>query len=261
MVYEDLHIHTSLSSCAKPTAHADGYIEKARGMGLTLVAFTDHMWDSAVVGASPWYAPQNFKHISQLRPSLPENVGGMRILFGCETECDMHGTVAISRETAQQLDIILVPNSHTHMRGFVMPEECAETSEKHGAFMVRHFLDIASSPVADLITAIPHPFAAVGAENHEEILSTISDAALEECVFAAREKNIALEINTSVFHGMSDEHLAVCEYIRLFDIARRAGCRFTIGSDSHDIASMSTLPLAEKVMAAAEITDDMMLKF
>lgn len=46
----DLHIHTSLSSCAARTADASGYIAAAARGGLELIGFANHYWDEAVPG-------------------------------------------------------------------------------------------------------------------------------------------------------------------------------------------------------------------
>ena len=50
---------------------------------------------------------------------------------------------------------------------------------------------------------------------------------------------------TSLFHGMNEEEIRSCAYVRLFEIARQAGCRFTVGSDAHDICAMDSLPKAD----------------
>ena len=261
MPKHDLHIHTSLSSCAKPTALAADYIVRAKEMGLNTIAFTDHMWDSAVPGASKWYEPQNYEHICRLKAELPAADPSLKILFGCETECIMDGTVGISEEVASQLDILLVPHSHTHMKNFTIPAELREDDATHGLYLVKHFMHIIESPVAKYVTVIPHPFVAVGCPTAQNVLNTIPASALEECCRAAAEKNIALEINTSCFSRMNEEEIRSCAYVRLCEIARQAGCRFTAGSDSHDICAMDTLPKAEIFARAAGITEDMFLVF
>lgn len=260
MPFQDLHIHTNLSRCGKPTAIAADYIAKAKGMGVTLMAFTNHMWDSAIPGASNWYSTQDYAHILKLKDELPAHVDGLKILFGCETECVKDGTVAISREVAQQLDIVLVPHSHTHMKDFVIPAELVDDPKKHGEFLVRHFMDVINSPVADLTTAVAHPFVACGAADREEVLNTIPDRDLEQCCIAAKQAGIALEINTGCYGGkITAERIPTCAYTRFFTIAREVGCKFTIGSDSHDIPSMDSLPKADVQMKAAGITEDMLL--
>ena len=120
-------------------------------------------------------------------------------------------------------------------------------------------MHIIESPVAKYVTVIPHPFSAVGCPTAQNVLNTISDAALEECCRAAAEKNIALEINTSCFAKMTEEEIRRCAYVRLFEIARQAECRFTVGSDAHTIATMDALPKAEIVARVAGITEDMFL--
>jgi HisJ family histidinol phosphate phosphatase len=256
----DLHIHTSLSSCAVPEATAAGYIALAKEMGLETIAFTDHMWDSAIPGASNWYKPQNYEHICRLKAELPEADPSLKILFGCETECDMHGTVAISEEVAAQMDILLVPHSHTHMKDFVIPAATREDDAAHGMFMVKHFMHIMESPVAKYITAVPHPFAVLRCPTFRNLMNSIPNSALEECCAAAAEKGIALEINTSCIPA-EEEEIRRSEFVRVFDIARQAGCRFTVGSDAHDIVGMKNLPRAEIFARIVGITEDMFLKF
>ncbi len=255
----DLHVHTKLSSCAKPEAIAADYIARAKEMGLTAIAFTDHMWDSAVPGASNWYKPQDYAHICELKAELPAADPSLKILFGCECECDKYGVVGISEEVAAQLDILLVPHSHTHMKDFTIPAALREDDAVHGRYLVEHFMHIINSPVAKYVTVIPHPFAAVGCPTAQNVLNSIPTSALEECCAAAKEKNIALEINTSCFAGMNEEQMRNCAYLRLFEIARQAGCRFTIGSDAHSIPGMDALPKGEIFARIAGITEDMFL--
>ena len=130
-ITSDLHIHTRLSSCAKPEATVEYYMNKAREMGLKTLGFTDHLWDSAIPNANKFYVPQDFRHISEIRAELDaaDKTGIDRILFGAEGEYDpwRHG-VALTPEVAEQLEILLVPNSHTHM---MMPKDCYEPPRRH----------------------------------------------------------------------------------------------------------------------------------
>ena len=260
MIRQDLHIHTKQSLCASAKPEVKDYVANAKAMGLKVIAFTDHMWDNTVPGASSWYQRQDFAHISEIRGDIPASDDRLKILFGCETECDQCGTVGISRELASQLDILLVPNSHTHMKDFVMPAALREDSVKHGAFMVKHFMDIMNSPVAEYITAIPHPFAAVCCPTAQEVMNSIPDAELMECFRAAKQNNIAMEINTSSYTKMTEEEIRQSSFIRLYSLAREIGCTFTIGSDAHAIPEQYTLQKAEIVMEASGITEDMLLR-
>ena len=47
----------------------------------------------------------------------------MKVLFGTETEyCGMSDTLGMRAETARLFDYVLVPHTHTHMRGFVIDD-------------------------------------------------------------------------------------------------------------------------------------------
>ena len=262
-IKEDLHVHTYLSACARNDAHAIDYVRMAEELGLTTIAFTDHLWDSAIPGASDWYKPQDMAHIEQLRAELAElPPSGVRVLFGAETECAADGTVAISEEAAARLDVLLVPNSHTHMLDFIMPREFDNVPDKHGAFLLRRFHSIVNSPVARYITAVPHPFYACGKseEYKEKVLATITDAQFAECFAAARERNIALEFNTATLICVRRDRGLGDEFIRMYTLAREAGCRFTVGSDAHAPAHMVSLKAALPFLEAAGITEDMLLR-
>ena len=85
----DLHIHTELSSCSRdPDQNAAFLLKYAKTNGLTTICVTDHFWDETVPGASNWYMPQNYAHICALKKELPPSDSSLKILFGCECECD-----------------------------------------------------------------------------------------------------------------------------------------------------------------------------
>ena len=232
-ITHDLHIHSHLSSCANDSATVKHYVNKAKELGLTMIGFTDHMWDSAVDGANGWYQKQNFEHILNLKNEIAsEDTGDLKILFGCETEYDLaHKGVAISEEVAKQLDFLLVPNSHTHI---TMPKDYFDPYQKHADYMVEAFYDIVNSNVAEYITAIAHPFFAVGCPyDDRELFGLISDTKFEDMFRIAKSKNIALEINLACFRNKKISELFTDPSLRMYRIAKEIGCKFTVGSDSH----------------------------
>ena len=103
----DMHIHTRLSPCSGDDGQTcERILDYAVQNGLDTVAVTDHFWDSAVAGASSWYKPLNYEHVSRSLP-LPKN-DTVRFLFGCETDMDMHKTVGIPRERLRDFDFIII---------------------------------------------------------------------------------------------------------------------------------------------------------
>jgi histidinol phosphatase-like PHP family hydrolase len=156
----DFHVHTHLSSCAKDSATIAHYVAKARELGIKKLGLADHMWDAAIPGASKWYSVQDFAHISTIREEIAAvEHEGIEFLIGAEGEYDYaHRGIALSEAVAEQLDFLIVPNSHTHM---TMPKDFYEPHRKHAEFMLDAFYDIINSPLSKYVTAIPHPFMAV----------------------------------------------------------------------------------------------------
>ena len=124
-IHHDIHTHTFTSSCCDAVdATPENYIRKAAELGHTTFGFSNHLWDESVDGASSFYRPQSFAHILPEKDQIRalDNCG-MKILFGAEVEyrgmCDI---LALRAANASVLDYVLIPHTHTHMRGFIIPE-------------------------------------------------------------------------------------------------------------------------------------------
>ena len=103
----DYHIHSVISSCSRdPEQTAERILEYAKNAGLSRICITDHYWDRKVPGASKWYEPQDFDHISKILP-LPQ-ADGVEFLFGCETEMDKFFTVGMPRERFDDFDFVII---------------------------------------------------------------------------------------------------------------------------------------------------------
>ena len=254
----DIHLHTALSLCAKPTATVENYLKIAKGYGLTTIGLTDHMWDSKIEGASNWYKTQDFEHINKVREQIPEDTDGIKILYGCETEFTHMGVLALTEETAEKLDYVLAPHSHTHMLDFIMPREYSASPEKFAEYLLKSFMMLVTHPMKKYITAIPHPLVPMGVTDNEarKILSLITDNQFEECFLAAKEANIGIEINTSLFLQKNEDDVKNSEYIHLFTLAKQCGCKFCIGSDAHGLGYHDPFKYADLIMDICGITTD-----
>ncbi len=233
-IRHDFHIHTSLSLCADESATVENYLKNARDLGLTHLGFSNHFWDEKIKGATPFYVPQNFSHLLRLKPELAGCADPqIKLYFGCETEYDPNRhDVTITEETAQQFDYILVPNSHTHL---VMPTSCYQPYQQHVDFMIRAYEDILNSSVSRYITAIAHPFEAVGCPyDYTILIDMIPDDCFKRLFSQTAEKGIAFEINVDCMHDKTDAQIVSCSQMRMFQIAKECGCRFLFGSDAHN---------------------------
>lgn len=226
----DIHIHSNLSSCAREEATFENYLQKFASLPLTVIGFADHLWDKAVPGASPWYAPQDLDHVLPLKEVIRSKpLQSMKILFGCEIEYIGNGVCSLHEDHSELFDFVLVPANHFHMKGFVRPAHIERGKELTKLYIDR-FLEVCNISFAD---GIVHPFVPAGSPGMEkEILESFEDHLMEECFKAAYENNKSVELNLSGIHKMNELGI-LDEYARIMQIARECKCRFHLGSDAH----------------------------
>ncbi len=237
MIKHDIHIHTHLSSCGDRFAFMADYIKEAKKTGFETLGFADHAWDDNVKGASDWYKPQTFKRLAERREEIKSiDTEGINILLGAEGEY-ANMLLGVSDEAVYYTDYILVPHSHTHMKGFVLPDECGDNPEKHAKYLVDSFISLCNHKKRDLFFGIVHPMCPIGKKPTEikEIYSFISDEMLLECAQAAKESKVALELNISCAKMFLNCDSVDNVYKRFFLTCKKAGCKFFLGSDAHSI--------------------------
>lgn len=236
-VDNDLHIHSRLSSCSNdPLQTPERILKYAEENGLKTICLTDHFWDETVSGASDWYRPQDFSHITGSKP-LPQSES-VRFLFGCETELTKDLTLGISADRIKMLDFIVIPTTHFHMTGFTVSEnEVSDAAARAKAWIKR----------LDAVLAMELPFEKIGiahltcgliAPSREEFLNTVSllpTDELERLFTKAAGLGVGIELNSD------DMSFAVGEaeiVLRPYRIAKECGCKFYCGSDAHHPKSL-----------------------
>lgn len=267
----DLHAHTHLSVCGQDCATIERYVETALDFGLTTIGIADHMWDAAIpyppemrlsrsAGSSGdsvvrWYQLQDMEHCRQILPEIAAvDTKGIRFLFGGEVDYAPGRGAAISEREAEKLDFIIVPNSHTH---HLMDKSWYEPYEKHAAFMLRAIMDICTGPTRQYVTSLAHPFDAVNCPYPLwNIVDTISESQFREVFGAAKENDIAVEINGSSFWNMTAEEIAQSAMFRVLTAAKACGCKFTFGSDSHTGDGRIELQLAAEAADLLGLTEN-----
>ena len=229
---QDLHLHSSLSACSKdPLQNPTAILEAALGNGLTTICLTDHYWDSAVNGASDWYAPQNFDHISASRP-LPKK-DGVRFLFGCETDLDLHMTLGIPTSRYDDFDFIVIPTTHLHMKGFTLSDSDAESSEARARLWVERFDAVLNMDLPFSKVGVAHLACSLIGRNREEylaILDSIPQCEMERLFQKAASLGVGIELNCYDMKFAESEAETV---LRMFRIAKEQGCKFYTASDAH----------------------------
>lgn len=246
LVNHDIHVHTNLSACSHdPNATPEKYIARAAEIGLSTIGFANHLWDSALPGASKWYTPQDYNHIMQIREQLPSDTRRVKVLIGCESEYCGDGKVGISYETAGKLDFVLLPMSHTHMKGFVLPETISESTDI-AKLMVRRFNEMIALRLA---TGVAHPFLPCGyTDRTDEIIAAITDAEFVDCFTHAAQAGTSIEIHIGFFDGSRGEKrkgFSDDTFLRVLTIAKKCGCCFHFASDAHSLSTLDRVMLLE----------------
>lgn len=229
----DYHIHSMLSKCSgNPEQTTERMLRYARENGFTSLCLTDHYWDSAVPGASGWYAPQDFEHISGALP-LPQ-ADGVRFMFGCETEMDKFMTVGMPLSRFDDFDFVIIPTTHLHMTGFTLETEEAESNVRRAELWVERMDALLDKPLPFHKIGIAHPVCPLlnkkSRGEYLELLDMIPSEDIERVFSKAAKSGCGIELNRGDMMFSDGEADTV---LRMFRIAKGCGCKFYLGSDAH----------------------------
>ena len=115
----------------------------------------------------------------------------------------------------------------------------------HSLFENSVFLEICKT----VPTVLSHPFGLVGMplSRRNEYLALRPDEDYAECFKKAKELGVSIEINTDSVAACGLD-LSQNQLMRIFGIAKNVGCSFTFGSDSHSIAGLEKIRLADDII-------------
>ena len=254
-VDHDLHIHSQLSSCsADAEQNPVRLLRYAKENALKTICVTDHFWDETVEGASPWYAPQNFAHITRALP-LPQE-DGIRFLFGCETELNRDLTLGISKERMEQLDFIIIPTTHFHMETYTLFEEDMADAQGRVNAWIRRFGAVLDMDLPFYKVGLAHLTCAAIAPERETYLEVLLRIPAEELVrlfTKAAKLGVGIELNASDMDFADEEADTV---LRMYRIAKECGCKFYCGSDAHHPDKLEkSIPIFERAVRLLDLKE------
>ena len=229
-VDHDFHIHSFLSRCSGDAAQTpEAMLSYAARFGLKKICVTDHFWDARVPGASAWYRGQDLDHLRSILP-LPE--GEIRFCFGAETEMDRSFRLGIAPQTFDAFDFVIIPTTHLQMSGFTIQEGASE-ADRARLWVER----------LDALLKMPLPWRKIGIAHlttpliggndrtmHLRILERLEEKQIRSLFWRAARAGVGIELNFDSF-SYTDGELAVV--LRIYRLAKEAGCRFYLGSDAH----------------------------
>lgn len=252
----DFHIHSGLSACSgDPEQNAERILRYARENGLKQICVTDHFWDSTVDGASGWYKPQNFEHISSILP-LPQG-DGIKFMFGAETDMDKFMTVGTAKQSFDRFDFVIIQTTHLHMKGFTISQEDAATPEGRAKVWLSRLSVLLDMDLPFHKIGIAHLACGLIAPTREEylqVLELLPQKKLEELFAKCAKVGVGIELNYSDMRFADGEADTV---LRMFRIAKEQGCRFYLGSDAHHPKTFEVVKaVIERAIDMLSLTED-----
>ncbi len=255
----DLHLHTYLSTCckAKDRQTPGAILELAESMGVETIGFADHIWVNPDIPPPEWYRPQDQNQISRLRADLASISSPVRVLVGCEADMIAPGQVGLTPEFARELDFVLLACSHFH---FKFAERPASPAPRDIAALATRFFRAAVT--SGIATVIAHPFLLLGyMDRFDAVLSAISDDEFFDLFSLAAGAGVGIEVNASFLPSPRVAAFSIETPIRFLSIAKKAGCKFTFGTDAHDPESQKKLPELMSFARALNLTREHIMPF
>lgn len=253
----DLHIHSVLSLCSgNPEQNPQRILKYAKDNNLKTICITDHFWHSEEIPCSnDWYAQQNMAHIKKSLP-LPQ-AEGINFLFGCETELSADFTLGVTEKDLDELDFIVIPTDHFHIRPFVLRNKDFSSAERRAESWYKHFEAVLDMALPWGKIGLAHlAISSLGGTHEEylETLATLDENEMKRLFTKAAKVNAGIELNYDDMNYKDKDKEAV---LRMFKIAKECGCRFYLGSDAHspDVFS-TTKAVFEKAINDLELQEN-----
>lgn len=217
----DLHNHSIASGHAYNTFQE--IVTSAKAKGITTFALTDH-GPAMPDGPHPYY----FGNI----PTLPKEKDGVRILRGIESNIiSEKGKLDLHDEYRNRLDIVLA--------GLHVGCGLKEAGKKKNSKAVIRAIE---SGKVDIIV---HPGNIQWPLNYEDV------------VIAAKENDVALELNNSSFYGSRKGSEKNCQ--KILDLAVKHEIFISLGSDSHYADNIGELGIVTDMIEKASYPADKLL--
>ena len=226
----DYHIHSQLSSCSNnPKQTPEAILQYAVNNKFRKICLTDHFWGETIPGASSWYVPQNFKHISSSKP-LPQDEN-TEFCFGAETDMDKNCVLGISKQRIDELRFLVIPTTHLHMKGFTVPDRLL-TSEERARLWESRFEALLNMDLPWHKIGIAHLTDSLIADSEtiKEVIGLLDTEKMYTLFKKSAQLGIGIELNFNSF-ALTDSNRDIM--LKPYRIAKENGCKFYLGSDAH----------------------------
>ena len=228
------HVHTNLSRCGARNMTLAAAVAAAERAGLQEIAITDHI--------HPFETPKLLRNERILRAQREELHTDVKVILGAELSA--HG---VNKYTLQYTSFApeyrLYAHNHYHMRGWEQPEDRSPSGYKEHCKAV--LANMIRSGKPDFFA---HPFTDkyIVREFEDDygftpgcITDLWTDNEIGDLMQAAKEKQIAWELNTTVFMSYT------AFMRRFFHIGKEEGACFLLGTDAHRPETVDPAPFKD----------------
>ncbi len=226
----DFHIHSTLSPCSNdPLQIPENLLKYAKKNDFRKIALTNHFWDEDVESVNIWHPDERFSFISKALP-LPQ-AEGIDFLFGCEGDMDYNFTLGISEKRFDEFQFMAISTTHLTIDGYTVKEPL-KTPEEAADIWLKRLEKLLEKNLPWHKTGIAHLTSEHFYEN--DILAAVKclkDNDLYNIFNKCAEKGVGIELNIRTLN-LNDEEKKIL--LKPFQIAKDCGCKFYLGSDSHN---------------------------
>ena len=225
----DFHIHSTISPCCHDeTQTPEAILKYAKENGLKKICLTNHLWDEKVKSEADWHDGQRFSCLSSVLP-LPKDPE-VEFLFGAEVDMDYNFVLGVSEERFDIFDFMVISTTHLHLAGNTVRTKI-QTPEEAAEFWVLRLKELLKKDLPWQKIGIAHLTCGhIFKGRTQEVISLIDDEDLYDIFSELAKKKAGIELNMkSIFSSESEKEIM----LRPYRIAKKCGCKFYLGSDSH----------------------------
>ncbi len=231
----DLHVHTRYSACAQVDMRVPEIVAMCEELGIRYLGISDHI-----------YAGVDARFLGYTRQDVNALKTDVRVYVGCEVDILDIGVHTATQEMVAALDYVMVAANHFHDRTVAQPpDESPESVARHFLGMFRYACTLG---FADIIA---HPLVVYPGTFDPRCLGLLKDDELMEAIRQARENDIAMEISP---RALAREQIEF--RLRFYRLCKKAGVRFSIGSDAHRLSNVGNVRVLEPVIRELGLTDE-----
>lgn len=236
-VDHDLHIHSYISPCLGHDVRQtpEAILSYGLSSDFRLVCVTDHIADRKVETPC-WNWAQDSLDLERGRKLLPlPQSDYCRFLLGMEVDMDYMGNFCVSKEEMESFDFLILAPSHLHMGGFTIDKKVVDDSaEAHKKYYLERMDQILKADLPFEKCGLAHfTTCLVCPKEPIRVFELFSDGEYEEMFGRVAEKGMGVELNFREEWNIYQKKKEREEILRPFRIAKKMGCRFYLGSDSH----------------------------